>query len=151
MRGGGGCVPAIPSGPGSGVGELSFFPNMENRLPVCQRRGASQQSVNTNSPREFTCVLTAPKLVGTVIQHPSAVPVSPPQIPVLWSITPLPSGLLLGGEGGDRITDGRGWKGPLWVSQSNPPAKAGSPRAGCTGQLDGKSRVQPWCIFGDLG
>ena len=29
--------------------------------------------------------------------------------------------------------NGRGWKGPLWVTQSNPPAKAGSPTAGCTG------------------
>ena len=35
-----------------------------------------------------------------------------------------------------RITEsqnGRGWKGPLWVTQSNPPAEAGSPTAGCTG------------------
>jgi len=27
----------------------------------------------------------------------------------------------------------RGWKGPLWVKQSNPPAEAGLPTAGCTG------------------
>jgi len=27
----------------------------------------------------------------------------------------------------------RGWKGPLWITQSNPPTEAGSPRAGCTG------------------
>jgi len=27
----------------------------------------------------------------------------------------------------------RGWKGPLWVIQSNPPAEAGSSREGCTG------------------
>jgi len=26
--------------------------------------------------------------------------------------------------------NGRGWKGPLRVTQSNPPAEAGSPRAG---------------------
>jgi len=26
--------------------------------------------------------------------------------------------------------NGRGWKGPLWVIQSNPPAEAGSPTAG---------------------
>jgi len=31
----------------------------------------------------------------------------------------------------------RGWKGSLWVIQSNPPAKAGSPRAGCTGACPG--------------
>jgi len=30
--------------------------------------------------------------------------------------------------------NGRGWKGPVWVTQSNPPAEAGSPTAGCTGQ-----------------
>ena len=33
----------------------------------------------------------------------------------------------------------RGWKGPLWVPQSNPPAKAGSPRAGCTAPHPGES------------
>jgi len=41
-----------------------------------------------------------------------------------------------------RITEsqnGRGWKGPLWVTQSNPPAQAGSPRAGCTGPCPGGS------------
>ena len=41
-----------------------------------------------------------------------------------------------------RITEsqnGRGWKGPLWVTQSNPPAEAGSPRAGCTGPCPGWS------------
>ena len=35
-----------------------------------------------------------------------------------------------------RITESqnsRGWKGPLWVIQSNPPAEAGSSTAGCTG------------------
>jgi len=31
-----------------------------------------------------------------------------------------------------------GWKGPLWVTQSNPPAEAGSPRAGCTGPRPGR-------------
>ena len=34
---------------------------------------------------------------------------------------------------------GGGWKGPLWVTQSNPPAEAGSPRAGCTGPCPGGS------------
>ena len=33
----------------------------------------------------------------------------------------------------------RGWKGPLWVTQSNPPAEAGSPTAGCTGPCPGRS------------
>jgi len=32
-----------------------------------------------------------------------------------------------------------GWKGPLWVTQSNPPAKAGSPTAGCTEPRPGGS------------
>lgn len=75
MWGQGGCVPAIPSGLGSGVGEPHFFPNTENRLPVSQRRGASQQlSVNTTSlHEEFTYVLKAPKLIGTVIQQLFAV------------------------------------------------------------------------------
>jgi len=39
-----------------------------------------------------------------------------------------------------RITEsqnGRGWKGPLWVISSNPPAEAGSPTAGCTGPRPG--------------
>jgi len=31
----------------------------------------------------------------------------------------------------------RGWKGPLWVTQSNPPAEAGSPTAGCRGPCPG--------------
>jgi len=41
-----------------------------------------------------------------------------------------------------RITESqnsRGWKGPLWVIQSNPPAKAGSPTASCTGPCPGGS------------
>ena len=41
-----------------------------------------------------------------------------------------------------RITEsqnGRGWKGPLWVTQSNPPAEAGSPTAGCKGPRPGRS------------
>jgi len=33
--------------------------------------------------------------------------------------------------------NGRGWKGPLWVIWSNPPAKAGSPRAGSTAPRPG--------------
>ena len=37
----------------------------------------------------------------------------------------------------------RGWKGPLWVTQPNPPAKAGSPRAGCTGSCPGGSWISP--------
>ena len=32
----------------------------------------------------------------------------------------------------------RGWQGPLRVTQSNPPAEAGSPTAGCTGPHSGK-------------
>ena len=35
--------------------------------------------------------------------------------------------------------NGRGWKGPLWVIWSNPPAEAGSPTTGCTGPLPGGS------------
>jgi len=45
-----------------------------------------------------------------------------------------------------RITgpqNGRGWKGPLWVTQSNPPAEAGSPRAGCTGPCPGRVWISP--------
>ena len=45
-------------------------------------------------------------------------------------------------EQSHRITESqnsRGWKGPLWVIQSNPPAKAGSPTAGCTGPCPGGS------------
>ena len=41
-----------------------------------------------------------------------------------------------------RITEsqnGRGWKGPLWVIQSNPPAEAGSPTVGCRGPCPGRS------------
>jgi len=41
-----------------------------------------------------------------------------------------------------RITesqDGRGWKRALLVTQSNPPAEAGSPTAGCTGSCPGRS------------
>jgi len=41
-----------------------------------------------------------------------------------------------------RVTESqnsRGWKGPLWVIQSNPPAQAGSPTAGCTGSCPGGS------------
>ena len=35
--------------------------------------------------------------------------------------------------------NGRSWKGPLWVTQSNPPTEAGSPTAGCTGPCPGGS------------
>ena len=41
-----------------------------------------------------------------------------------------------------RITESqnsRGCQGPLWVTQSNPPAEAGSPTAGCTGPCPGGS------------
>jgi len=34
-------------------------------------------------------------------------------------------------------------KGPLWVIQSNPPAEAGSPTAGCTGPCPGGSWISP--------
>ena len=39
--------------------------------------------------------------------------------------------------------NGRGWKGPLWVTQSNPPAEAGSPTVGCTGPCPGGSWISP--------
>jgi len=39
--------------------------------------------------------------------------------------------------------NGRGWKGPLWVTQSNPPAQAGSPRAGCTAPRPGRAGISP--------
>ena len=45
-----------------------------------------------------------------------------------------------------RITESqsvRGWKGPLWVIWCNPPAEAGSPRAGCTGPCPGGSWTSP--------
>jgi len=45
-----------------------------------------------------------------------------------------------------RITESqnvRGWKGPLWVIQSNPPAQAGSPTAGCRGPCPGRSWISP--------
>jgi len=41
-----------------------------------------------------------------------------------------------------RITESqnvRGWKGPLWVTQSNPPPEAGSPTAGGRGPCPGGS------------
>jgi len=34
-------------------------------------------------------------------------------------------------------------KGPLWVTQSNPPAEAGSPTAGCRGPCPGGSGISP--------
>jgi len=45
-----------------------------------------------------------------------------------------------------RITESQnvqGWKGPLWVTQSNPTAEAGSPTAGCTGPCPGRSGIPP--------
>ena len=39
--------------------------------------------------------------------------------------------------------NGQGWKGPLWVTRSNPPAKAGSPRAGCTAPRPGGAGISP--------
>ena len=39
--------------------------------------------------------------------------------------------------------NGRGWQGPLWVTQSNPPAQARSPRAGCTAPRPGGSGISP--------
>jgi len=38
---------------------------------------------------------------------------------------------------GHKVQNGRGWKGPLWVIQSNPPAESGSPTAGCIGPRPG--------------
>ena len=35
--------------------------------------------------------------------------------------------------------NGRGWKGPLWVTQPNPHAETGSPTAGCRGPCPGRS------------
>jgi len=35
------------------------------------------------------------------------------------------------------------WKGPLWVTQSNPPAEAGSPTAGFTAPRPGRSGISP--------
>jgi len=37
----------------------------------------------------------------------------------------------------------RGWKGPLWVIWSKPPAEAGSPTAGCKGPCPGGSWISP--------
>jgi len=45
-----------------------------------------------------------------------------------------------------RVTESqnvRGWKAPLWVTQSNPPVEAGSPTAGCTGPCPGGSSISP--------
>jgi len=39
--------------------------------------------------------------------------------------------------------DGGGWKGPLGIIQSNSSAKAGSPRAGCTGLRPGRFLISP--------
>jgi len=38
---------------------------------------------------------------------------------------------------------GTGWNGPLRISQSNPPAKAGLPTAGCTGPCPHGFGVSP--------
>jgi len=45
----------------------------------------------------------------------------------------------LGDEGITESQNGRGWKGPLWVIWSNPPAEAGSPTVGCRGPCPGGS------------
>ena len=45
-----------------------------------------------------------------------------------------------------RITEsqnGQGWKGPLGVTQSNPPAEAGSPTVGCRGPCPGGAGISP--------
>ena len=39
--------------------------------------------------------------------------------------------------------NGRGWKWPLWIIQSNSPAEAGSPRAGYTGPHPGGLWISP--------
>jgi len=57
---------------------------------------------------------------------------SPPE-PILSGPLPGPSSTHTESQ------NSRGWKGPLWVTQSNPPAEAGSPRAGCTGPCPGGS------------
>ena len=47
-----------------------------------------------------------------------------------------------------RITEsqnGRGWKGPLWVIQSNPPAEAGSPTASSVAHLLKRQVVAKKC------
>jgi len=47
---------------------------------------------------------------------------------------------------GEQVTEsqnGGGWKRPLWVTQSNPPAEGGSPRAGCTAPRPGGAGISP--------
>ena len=41
------------------------------------------------------------------------------------------------------LQNGRGWKGPLGIIQSNPSAEAGSPEAGCTGPCPGGFWISP--------
>ena len=56
------------------------------------------------------------------------------------------STLVVRGVKNHRITEsqnGRGWKGPLWITQSNPPAEVGSPTAGCIGPCPGGSWISP--------
>ena len=45
----------------------------------------------------------------------------------------------------------RGWKGPLWIIYSNPPAKAGSPKAGCKGPCPGGFWMSPERIHNPPG
>ena len=54
--------------------------------------------------------------------------------PAEWRSSPL---------GITESQNSRGWKGPLWVTQSNPPAEAGAPRAGCTGPRPGGAGISP--------
>jgi len=63
-------------------------------------------------------------------------------LPVLSGKPPVQKEVAQEGGGGALITEsqnGRGWKGPLWVIYSNPPAEAGPPTVGCRGPCPGGS------------
>jgi len=73
---------------------------------------------------------SASKLASFHLEHPG-------------STSLLLSGFRKGFSSSTESQNVRGWKGPLWVTQSSPPAEAGSPRAGCTGPHPGGAWISP--------
>ena len=121
------------------VGATSTTSPMNLSLPT-SRCAPGQGDVPVLSPQGSSCLLPGAWSLGALGQGVSAgrSPLSLRTWP--WALAK--SMLFSTGQARvHRITEsqnGGGWKGPLWITQPNPPAEAGSPRAGCTAPCPGR-------------
>ena len=123
-------VPSVPSGCQRTV---SFAPR---RQPGSLGYAGRSSFTSGHSARCCRAKTSLPVTLGRSFQ------------PCRWSkskiflFSPQIFGAMVCCRSAERITEsqrGRGWKGPLWVIYSNPPAEAGSPTVGCRGPCPGGS------------